>query len=118
MKIYNYDPISKIYSGESEADPDPLQEGNWLIPAYATTLTPPRAVEGKVAFWTGGSWTLREIPAPEPDPDVGPPATPSDLRAAAYRAEADPLYFMAQRGEATMEAWLNKIAEIKARYPN
>ena len=61
---------------------------------------------------------LREIPAPEPDPDVGPPATPSDLRAAAYRAEADPLYFMAQRGEATMEAWLNKIAEIKARYPN
>ena len=39
------------------------------------------------------------------------------LRAAAYRDEADPLYFKAQRGEATMEEWLAKVEEIKARYP-
>ena len=41
----------------------------------------------------------------------------SDLRAAAYRAEADPLFFMAQRGEVTMDEWLAKVAEIKARFP-
>ena len=38
-------------------------------------------------------------------------------RAAAYAAEADPLFFKAQRGEATNDEWLAKIEEIKARYP-
>ena len=38
-------------------------------------------------------------------------------RAAAYVAEADPLFFKAQRGEATMEEWQAKVAEIKNRYP-
>jgi hypothetical protein len=38
-------------------------------------------------------------------------------RKAAYINEADHLFFMAQRGEATMEEWQAKIAEIKARFP-
>lgn len=39
-------------------------------------------------------------------------------RAAAYRAESDPLFFKSQRGEATMDEWLAKVAEIRARYPD
>jgi hypothetical protein len=39
------------------------------------------------------------------------------FRKAAYQQEADPLFFMSQRGEATTEEWQAKIAEIKARYP-
>ena len=35
----------------------------------------------------------------------------------AYRSESDPLFFKAQRGEATIEEWKSKVAEIKARYP-
>jgi hypothetical protein len=38
-------------------------------------------------------------------------------RKTAYTQEADPLFFKAQRGEATEQDWLDKIAEIKARYP-
>ena len=38
-------------------------------------------------------------------------------RAAAYAAEADPLFFKAQRGEATTDEWTAKVAEIKARFP-
>jgi hypothetical protein len=38
-------------------------------------------------------------------------------RKAAYTAEADPLFFRAQRGEIEEQVWLNKLAEIKARYP-
>ena len=38
-------------------------------------------------------------------------------RAAAYRDESDPLFFKWQRGEAAEQEWLDKIAEIKARYP-
>lgn len=41
----------------------------------------------------------------------------SDLRAQSYRVEADPIFFKAQRGEATMDEWLAKVAEIKALYP-
>ena len=38
-------------------------------------------------------------------------------RQAAYYTEADPLFFMSQRGEATVEEWQAKVAEIKARFP-
>lgn len=39
-----------------------------------------------------------------------------ELRKTAYINEADPLFFKAQRGECTQQDWLDKIAEIKARY--
>lgn len=38
-------------------------------------------------------------------------------RKAAYIAESDPLFFKYQRGEATEQEWLNKVAEIKATFP-
>lgn len=55
--------------------------------------------------------TVIEPADPPPAPDI--PA----LRRAAYTAEADPLFFKWQRGEATEAEWLAKVAEIKARYP-
>lgn len=41
----------------------------------------------------------------------------TENRRNAYIAEADALFFKAQRGEATMEEWQAKVAEIKARFP-
>ena len=38
-------------------------------------------------------------------------------RASAYRNEADPLFFKAQHGEATIEEWQLKVAEIRSLYP-
>ena len=35
----------------------------------------------------------------------------------AYRNEADPLYLKWQRNEATEQQWLDKIEEIKERFP-
>lgn len=55
-----------------------------------------------------------------PEPYVEPPASKEQLqtlRQAAYAAEADPLFFKWQRGEATQEEWLTKINDIKARFP-
>ena len=37
-------------------------------------------------------------------------------REAAYKSEADPLFFKYQRGEVKKADWLNKIAEIKLRF--
>lgn len=41
----------------------------------------------------------------------------TQLRQTAYQEESDPLFFKAQRGEATMDEWQAKVAEIKARFP-
>jgi hypothetical protein len=38
-------------------------------------------------------------------------------RAAAYAAEADPLFFKWHAGEGTEQEWLAKREEIRARYP-
>lgn len=35
----------------------------------------------------------------------------------AYQQESDPLFFGYQRGENTEQAWLDKVQEIKDRYP-
>ena len=57
-----------------------------------------------------------EPPTPEPVP---PTQEQIDaLRQAAYQAEADPLFFKWQRGESTEQAWLDKIAAIRQRYPD
>lgn len=40
-----------------------------------------------------------------------------DNRAVAYTQTTDPLFFKAQRGEATMEEWLAAVQAIKDKYP-
>lgn len=37
------------------------------------------------------------------------------IRQQMFEKEADPLFFKAQRGEATMEEWLSKVEEIRNR---
>ena len=39
------------------------------------------------------------------------------LRRAAYEQEADPLFFKYQRKKIKKEVWLDKVKEIKTRYP-
>lgn len=52
-----------------------------------------------------------------PEPADPPPALDySAMRRAAYIAESDPIFFMSQRNEATQQEWLDKVAEIKARW--
>lgn len=62
---------------------------------------------------------VAEYVQPEPPEHVPPTQEQIDaLRKAAYQAEADPLFFKWQRGESTQEAWLDKIADIRNRYPD
>jgi hypothetical protein len=60
-----------------------------------------------MSFITVDQAKLKEIKAEEAD----------NARKAAYASEADPLFFKSQRGEVTEQVWLDKIEEIKARYP-
>ena len=40
-----------------------------------------------------------------------------EYRKEAYRNESDPIFFKWQRGEATQQEWLDKIADILQRFP-
>ena len=120
MEVYQTD-HNGFYVGPVVADADPLDEGNWLIPAGCVTEAPPALSENQRAQFSNGAWVVVDPePEPTPEPVEPPPPTKADLQAYrqfAYTQEADPIFFMAQRGEATMEEWTAKVAEIKARYP-
>lgn len=62
-----------------------------------------------LAWLAAGNTPEPADPLPAPDYNA--------MRKAAYTAEADPIFFMAQRGEARQQDWLDKVAEIKTRWP-
>jgi len=118
MQVYQTD-HNGFYVCPAVADADPLDEGAWLIPAGCVTEAPPDLSEGQRAQFSDGAWVVID-PEPAPEPVEQLPPTKADLQAYrqfAYSQEADPIFFMAQRGEATVEEWTAKVAEIKARYP-
>lgn len=46
LVVYQAHPVTGEYLGPSEADPDPLEEGRWLIPAMAFSEPPPAPEPG------------------------------------------------------------------------
>lgn len=72
--------------------------------------------------WENDGYWLGWIPDPEPilptpeEIEANRQAELEQLRLEAYRNESDPLFFKWQRGEVEQQVWLDKVAEIKARY--
>ena len=68
---------------------------------------------------TTGEQTIRPYTPEEIAAITAPPSKSiqKENRRFAYLAEADPLFFKAQRGEVLIEDWQAKIEEIKVRYP-
>lgn len=123
MNIYHYHPETGVFLGRGQADESPLEPGHFLIPAHATESAPPTPGANENVAWINGAWVVVPVPEPEPEPEPDPlpdPTPPSVdlLRRIAFMKESDPLYFKAQRGEATMDEWLAKVEEIRLRYPN
>ena len=80
-------------------------------------VTPPSDWAGGKYLFDGAAWELNPAWVAPIDPSVAERERIQKERQAAYRTESDPIFFMAQRGEATMAEWEAKVAEIKARYP-
>ena len=61
---------------------------------------------------------LPHVPVPKPkEIEAQQIAQAKAIRAAAYTAEADPLFFKWQAGKITDQEWLAKRDEIRERYP-
>lgn len=58
MDLYHYDPSTGALCAITDADPDPLVEGAWLVPAFATLDVPPQAPAGHVPVRVGGEWVI------------------------------------------------------------
>jgi hypothetical protein len=66
MQIFHYHPKTLELVGAGVADANPLEEGNWLVPAHATEIEPPPYLEGKTIRFVDGAWEYQDIPAPSP----------------------------------------------------
>ncbi len=77
MQIYHYHPETGELVGVGEADENPLDPENPLMPAYSTSTPAPQAEQGTVAlfldssglsprYWQSGAWVVkadyREVP--------------------------------------------------------
>ncbi|MGZ5988121.1 MAG: hypothetical protein ACXWLZ_03615 [Rhizomicrobium sp.] len=56
MQIWNYHPTTGELIGPSRADPNPVEEGEWLVPAHATPVAPPERQDGHAVVFAGSSW--------------------------------------------------------------
>lgn len=70
--VYGYDPETQRLTGPTLADPDPMEEDNWLYPAHTVEAEPPPLAKGMTARWSGAVWE------PTPIHDAPTLATPAE----------------------------------------
>lgn len=58
MDIFHLHPKTGELVGQGTADPDPMNEGSYLIPAHATDQSPPTAGTNEAAVYSNGEWSL------------------------------------------------------------
>ncbi len=115
MKIYNYHPETFEYLGESFADPNPLEPGNWLIPASSATFPPPEPIEGKNRYFENGSWVYKD-PPPEPKP-YEIQLTYADKRKFAYPDFGEYLDAIVKGDDAQLQKYIADCLAVKQQYP-
>lgn len=101
MNIYHFHPATGVFLGQGEADADPLDEGNWFLPAHCTTLAPPSVGAGFFAAFDGAAW--QTVAEPEPTPPPLPPSA-AEVKAVNLRrvdADVDAIYAAAIGNRAT-----------------
>jgi hypothetical protein len=75
MNIYHYTADTGIFYAKGVADESPLEPGVYLVPAHATTVSPPVVVEPEIAVFKDGAWSVEVLPPP-PEPEPAPISEP------------------------------------------
>lgn len=111
MKVYNYHPRTRAFRFEEDADLDPLNPGNWLIPAHATTIKPPETNEHEIACFNDEDreWTVLKLDQPNIPYYV--------LRARAYPPITDYIDGIVKNDHNQINKYIEKCKKVKERYP-
>jgi hypothetical protein len=111
MKVYNYNPDSKIFTYAEEADPDPLIPGRWLIPLHATDIAPPGVEENEAVYFNEaeGKWTIVEVKQPVIPYNI--------LRAREYPSIFDYIDGVVKNDQEQINKYIKACQEVKAKYP-
>lgn len=118
MEIYNYNPDTFELVSKSVADKDPIEEGNWLIPANATNVQPPVEVEGKSRHFKDGAWVYVDIPVvPQPEPVTEYVPTYADYRRKEYPPITDYIDGVVKGDSAQVQKYIDECLAVKAKYP-
>jgi hypothetical protein len=75
--IYNYNQMTGLYLGLSQATQSPLDlPGTWLYPANTTLIAPPPAGPGQAAYFSAKfeTWGLSSAKPPPPRTSAGVPS--------------------------------------------
>lgn len=107
--VYNKNSGAEVIAYE-----DPKVAGRYALPADSIEVAPPNfnAATHTCAF-DGNQWVLTAIPEPEPEPEPYI-ETYVDKRRKEYGPFEDQLEYITEYG---LEAWQQKVAEIKTKYP-
>ncbi|OWJ92729.1 hypothetical protein B6S59_19380 [Pseudomonas sp. A46] len=123
LVIHHAHPLTGEYLGPGQADPDPMAEGAWLIPAHAYIDAPPPAGRGEAIVRTEQGWqavpdlrgTVYETAtgAPVQHHELGPlpehlthrPRTSPDHRWAGSRWQLDRALQEENRRQLTRQLW-------------
>lgn len=100
MDIYNYDGATGAYLGKGQADVDPLNQEEWILPAFATTVAPPADSSGNVRVFRDGAWGY----VLEQQPDLPPqtePVAPVSVSARQFKLQLLAAGFLDQ-----VDAWV------------
>jgi hypothetical protein len=108
MKVYNYHQVTKIFTCEDFADPDPLEQGSWLLPANATFIQPPALKEYEVSQFNEeqNKWTVVDV-------------TPNyyELRQKEYPSIYDIIDGIVKNDEDQINKYIEQCKAVKAKYP-
>lgn len=61
MIVYGYRPDTLEYTGPIEADEDQMEPGKFLMPAFTTTVKPPKEKEGNTRVFVDGKWQYTRL---------------------------------------------------------
>ena len=111
-QVYNTADASINFAHE-----DPLEPGRYALPAGSTEVEPPEFDPSThTCHYDGNQWVVTAIPEPEPTPEPEPEPEPTydEKRREEYGNAEEQLEYITENG---IEAWQQKVAEIKAKYP-
>ena len=113
--------------GKELVHESPLEKGVYHVPTDVVEVEPPTFnPDSQTCSWDGNAWVITEkvipeveewVAPPEPDPYVVPANELPDYifeRTKEYGMPHEQLEFITENG---LEAWQNKVREIKEKYP-